>query len=143
MFRMYGRIVQILRYQSTSTELHPNENGEFVEENVTHYAPTQEEAAAFGENVHPLPLEADEWMDGLEVADVPDTMGEAVKIRDMGQVAYLALLKRQEQQAPESLHNGAACDATVLQGVISIPLEGFGRSLGLLLLPERSAMQEW
>lgn len=143
MFRMYGRIVQILRYRSTNTELRPGETGELVEETVTYYAPTQEEAAALGENIQPIQLEADEWMDGLEVADVPDTMGEAVKIRDMGQAAYLSLLKRQEQQAPESLHNGAACDATVLQGVISIPLEGFGRSLGLLLLPERSAMQEW
>lgn len=104
MFRMYGRIVQILRYQYTTTELCPDENGEFVEGNVTHYAPTAVEAAALGENVQPLPLESDEWMDGLEVADVPDTMGEAIKIRDMGQTAYLALLKQQEQQAPDALH---------------------------------------
>lgn len=108
MFRMYGRIVQVLRYQSTSTELRPDENGELVEETATHYAPTQEEAAALGENVQPLPLEADEWMDGLEVADVPDTMGEAIKIRDMGQTAYLALLKRQEQQTPDALHAASA-----------------------------------
>ena len=90
MFRMYGRIVEILRYQSTSTDRR---------EPITHYAPTQEEAAALGENVQPLPLEDDAWMDGLEVADVPDTMAEAIKIRDMGQTAYLALLKRQAQQA--------------------------------------------
>lgn len=108
MFRMYGRIVQILRYQSTITELRPNENGEFVGDPVTHYAPTQEEAAALGENVQPLPLEADEWMDGLEVADVPDTMGEAVKIRDMGQAAYLALCRQQAQQTPEALHAASA-----------------------------------
>lgn len=108
MFRMYGRIVQVLRYQSTSTELRPDENGEFVEETITHYAPTQEEAAALGENIQPLPLEADEWMDGLEVADVPDTMGEAVKIRDMGQAAYQALCRQQEQQTPEALHAASA-----------------------------------
>lgn len=108
MFRMYGRIVQVLRYQSTGTEQRPNEDGELVEETVTHYAPTQEEAAALGENVQPLPLEADEWMDGLEVADVPDTMGEAVKIRDMGQAAYLALCRQQEQQTPEALHSASA-----------------------------------
>ena len=99
MFRMYGRIVEILRYQSTSTD---------GREPITHYAPTQEEADALGENVQPLPLEADAWMDGLEVADVPDTMAEALKIRDMGQTAYLALLKRQEQQAPEALHAASA-----------------------------------
>lgn len=108
MFRMYGRIVQILRYQSTSTEPRTDENGELVEETVTHYAPTAEEAAALGGNVQPLPLEADEWMDGLEVDDVPDTMGEAIKIRDMGQAAYQALCKQQEQQAPESLHAASA-----------------------------------
>lgn len=95
MLRMYGRIVQILRYQSTSTD---------GREPITHYAPTREEAAALGSNVQPLPLEDDAWMDGLEVADVPDTMAEALKIRDMGQTAYLALLKRQEQQDPEALH---------------------------------------
>ena len=99
MFRMYGRIVQILRYQSTSTDRR---------EPITHYAPTQEEAAALGSNVQPRHLEDDAWMDGLEVADVPDTMAEALKIRDMGQTAYLALLKRQEQQAPEALHAASA-----------------------------------
>lgn len=99
MLRMYGRIVQILHYQSTST------NGE---ETITHYVPTQEEAAALGENVQPLPLEDDAWMDGLEVADVPDTMAEALKIRDMGQTSYQSLLKRQEQQAPEALHAASA-----------------------------------
>ena len=99
MLRMYGRIVQILHYQSTST------NGE---ETITLYVPTQEEAAALGENVQPLPLEDDAWMDGLEVADVPDTMAEALKIRDMGQTSYQSLLKRQEQQAPEALHAASA-----------------------------------
>lgn len=108
MFRMYGRIVQILRYQSTSTEPRPTEDGGMEEETVTHYAPTAEEASALGENVHPLPLEADEWMDGLEVADVPDTMSEAIKIRDMGQTAYLSFLKQQEQQKPASLHAASA-----------------------------------
>ena len=70
MFRMYGRIVQILRYQSTSTD---------GREPITHYAP-----------------------------DVPDTMAEALKIRDMGQTSYQSLLKRQEQQAPEALHAASA-----------------------------------
>lgn len=108
MFRMYGRIIQVLRYQSTNTEFHLNENGEFVEKTVTHYSPTAEEAIALGKNVQPLHLEADEWMDGLEVADVPDTMGEAVKIRDMGQAAYLALCRQQAQQTPEALHAASA-----------------------------------
>lgn len=112
MFRMYGRIVQVLRYQSTSIDYNPDpteeEPGRMRGEKIIHYAPTQEEAAALGENVQPLPLEADEWMDGLEVADVPDTMGEAIKIRDMGQAAYQALCRQQEQQAPEALHSASA-----------------------------------
>ena len=29
-----------------------------------------------------------EWMGGIEVADVPDTMAEAIKIYEMGQAAY-------------------------------------------------------
>lgn len=33
-----------------------------------------------------------EWLDGIEVADVPDTFVEAVKIYEMGQAAYQELL---------------------------------------------------
>ena len=29
-----------------------------------------------------------DWLDGIEVDDVPDTFSEAVKIQEMGQAAY-------------------------------------------------------
>lgn len=129
MFRMYGRIVQIFRYQSTSTEQRTNEEGELLEETITHYAPTQEEAAALGDNVTAIPMEADEWMDGLEVADVPDTMAEAIKIRDMGQLAYQAQLRQQEQQAPESLH---AASADLMEMVVDQELRITMLEIGLV-----------
>lgn len=108
MFRMYGRVVQVYRWQSTAVEMHPDEGGAMIEETVTHYAPTQEEAAALGDNVTPCPLEDDEWMDGLEVADVPSTYDEACRIRDMGQEAYKAQLKKEAMQTPEALHSASA-----------------------------------
>lgn len=103
MFRMYGNIVQILKYQSTSEELtfNPDSPEKPVTITVTHYTPTEEEAEALGTDVQPLPLESDAWMDGLEVPDVPDTMAEAIKIRDMGEATYKAKLKREEAQNPE------------------------------------------
>lgn len=98
----------MLRYKSTNTETCPTEDGEMKEVEVTHYAPTEEEAAVLGNNVTPLPLEDDAWMDGMEVADVPDTMGEAVRIRDMGVEAYKAQVKLEAQQTPEALHAASA-----------------------------------
>lgn len=85
MFRMYGRIVQVLRYQVDYTR---------DEREETVYAATEQEAQdaaqMLGGTVTALPPDNDEWMDGLEVADVPDTYGEAVCIREMGQAAYEA-----------------------------------------------------
>lgn len=85
MFRMYGRTVEILRYQISYTE---------NEEQRTDYALTEEEANEIAGRVSGTvsALEAgdDAWMDGMKVADVPDTYGEAVRIYQMGQAAYEA-----------------------------------------------------
>lgn len=75
MFRMYGRKVEILKYQVSYTE---------NEEQRTDYAASEEEANEIAARVNGTvtALEAgdDAWMDGIEVADVPDTYGEAMRI---------------------------------------------------------------
>lgn len=103
MFRMYGNIVEILKYSTTITETIPGENGEPIEQTQTIYTPTEEEAIAFGGTVIQLEPESDYWMDGIVVPDVPNTMAEAIKIRDMGEAAYKTKLKREESQNPEQL----------------------------------------
>ena len=93
MFRMYGRKVEILRYQIDYVESNPVEEEEA--RNITVYAPTEEEANAlaemYGGTVTPLEIEDDAWMDGIEVDDVPNTRGAALEIYQMGEEAYLAM----------------------------------------------------
>lgn len=101
MFRMYGRIVQIQRFEYTVSETEYDEEGNSHLVNRLAYAPTEEEASARGTNVQPLELESDAWMDGLEVADVPNTMAEAIRIRDMGQEAYE--MSKAMDKTPEQL----------------------------------------
>ncbi len=103
MFRMYGQIVQVLHYQSTSIELHPTEDGKMKEVETTHYAPTEEEAAALGKNVTQLPPSEDEWMDGLEIP----TYNEALKVLAMGKETYEAKQKIEAQQTREALHSAS------------------------------------
>lgn len=84
MFRMYGRTVQVLKYQISYTE---------NEEQYTDYAASEEEANEIANRVNgtvtTLELENDAWMDGIEVADVPDTYAEAQKVYSAGEQAYL------------------------------------------------------
>lgn len=94
-FTMYGRIIQIHRYKVEYTETMPwpDEYGGPVEEPRTEYCNTQEQAAAVaadheGSTVAELDSAAYEWLDGIEVADVPDTYAEAVMLYEMGQAAY-------------------------------------------------------
>lgn len=85
MFRMYGRKVEILKYQISYTD---TEN----EEQRTDYAANEEEAREIATRVNgtvsALPDGGDAWMDGIEVADVPDTYAEALRILDIGKEAY-------------------------------------------------------
>ena len=75
MFRMYGRKVEILKYQISYQE---------NEEERTDYAVSEEEANEIAERVNgtvsALPDSGDAWMDGIEVDDVPDTYAEAMRI---------------------------------------------------------------
>lgn len=84
MFRMYGRTVQVLKYQISYTE---------NEEQYTDYAASEEEANEIANRVNgtvtTLELENDAWMDGIEIADVPDTYAEAQKVYSAGEQAYL------------------------------------------------------
>lgn len=111
MFRMYGRIIQLYRYKAAYTEKRPvtseGENGEpvFSEEEipVTGYFVTREEAEKTGGTVTELDTSGYDWLDGLEVPDVPDTFAAAQEIADMGQAAYNAKLAREAAQSSEQL----------------------------------------
>lgn len=98
-FRMYGRIIEVNRYSVTYEEQFPTpppfsdqepEEPEIVQH--TEYVPTKEEAdsiaARTGGTVTALDNSQYEWLDGIEVDDVPDTFGEAIKIQEMGQAAF-------------------------------------------------------
>ena len=102
-FRMYGRVIEINRYSVTYKEQLPEIPSPDSEETPQQesierieYVPTQEEANAIAERtsgtVTALDTSEYEWLDGIEVSDVPDTFAEAVKIYDMGQAAYQELL---------------------------------------------------
>ncbi len=98
-FRMYGKIIEVNRYSVTYEEQLPAppplpdqepEEPETVPR--VEYVPTKEEADAIAERtggtVSPLETSEYDWLDGIEVDDVPDTFSEAVKIYEMGQAAY-------------------------------------------------------
>lgn len=98
-FRMYGKIIEVNRYSVTYEEQLPTppplpdqepEEPETVQR--VEYVPTKEEADVIAERtggtVSPLETSEYDWLDGIEVDDVPDTFSEAVKIYEMGQAAY-------------------------------------------------------
>jgi hypothetical protein len=98
-FRMYGRIIELNRYSVTYQEQLPALPEEETEQEPierTEYVPTKEEAdsiaARTGGTVTALETGEYEWLDGIEVSDVPDTFAEAIKIYEMGQTAYQELL---------------------------------------------------
>lgn len=97
-FSMYGRMIQIHRYKVSYQEeiLGTVENGEPALETAERVRPcnTREQAeavaAAHRGAITELDSSAYEWLDGIEVANVPDTYAEAVKLYEMGQAAYEA-----------------------------------------------------
>ena len=107
-FRMYGRIIEIYRYSVTYQEQPPDiflPDGEPEQQEPiqrVEYVPTKEEADAIAQRtggiVNTLDTTAYEWLDGIEVADVPDTFAEAVKIYEMGQATYEAMLNTPTQE---------------------------------------------
>lgn len=96
MFRMYGNRVEVLQYQVDYIE---------NEEQFTAYAVTEEEADEIAKRYNgvktALTSSDDEWMDGLEVEDVPDTYAEAMKICALGEEAY-------KQQVEDTKKQGLA-----------------------------------
>ena len=98
MFRMYGNQVEILRYQVDYTE---------NEEQFAAYAATKEEADEIAKRYNgvksALVPSDDEWMDGLEVADVPDTYAEAMRIYSLGEQAYKQQVEDGKKQNAEQL----------------------------------------
>ena len=98
MFRMYGNQVEFLRYQVDYTE---------NEKQFTVYAATEEEADEIAKRFNgvksALVPSDDEWMDGLEVADVPDTYAEAMRIYSLGEQAYKQQIEDSKKQNAEQL----------------------------------------
>ena len=107
MFRMYGRKVEILKYQVSYRE---------NEEQRTDYAATEDEANEIAERVGGTvaAMEAgdDAWMDGIEVADVPDTYGEAVRVYEAGEAAWHAA-----QDRPTGEERLTALEAAIERGL--------------------------
>lgn len=89
-FRMYGRTVQLHRWRVDYEQA-----GKPVAEGY----PTEEEADAAvqrtGGAKAAIDVTGDEWIDGLEVADVPQPMTEALRIYTEGQAALI----RQQRNA--------------------------------------------
>lgn len=91
-FRMSGRVVAVHHFQVRYLEERLRLDGETIQEAVNTYFHTQEEAQAVANRkrgtVSELDASSYQWMDGLEVTDVPDTYAEAVKLYEMGEAAY-------------------------------------------------------
>lgn len=98
MFRMYGNRVEVLRYQVDYTE---------NAEQFTAYATTEEEADEIAQRYNgvqtSLASSDDEWMDGLEVADIPNTYAEAMRIYSLGEQAYKQQVEDSKKQNVEQL----------------------------------------
>lgn len=98
MFRMYGNQVEVLRYQVDYTE---------NEEQFTAYAATEKEAGEIAKHYNgvktALAPSDDEWMDGLEVADVPDTYAEAMRIYSLGEQEYKQQVEDSKKRNAEQL----------------------------------------
>lgn len=120
-FRMYGRVVQLLRYKVTYNENFLGEDGDFVQAEQTVFCSTIEEANEVAELhtgaiVESIDNSVWEWMDGIEVSDVPDTFAEAVKIYGMGKEVYLQKVSAKDSE--QSIQLRADIDfLAAMQGV--------------------------
>lgn len=94
MFRMCGNRVEVLRYKVDYTE---------NKEQYTVCAVTEEEADEIAQRYNgvksALASSDNEWMDGFEVADVPDTYAEAMRIYSLGEQAFFERVRTQKQEA--------------------------------------------
>ena len=93
-FCMVGRIIEltpyIVRYEEMESE--DSQAGNLKQREIPCH--TEEEAQAiakqFDGEIVTQDLTDYTWLDGIEVADVPDPMSEALKILEMGKEAYEA-----------------------------------------------------
>lgn len=94
-FRMYGRIIQLLRWSVEYTEIIPTDDSKTEEYSRTEYFIGEDEADKCAKRTGGVKTAIevapeDEWLDGLEVEDVPDTYARATEIIQMGEAAYNA-----------------------------------------------------
>lgn len=96
--RMLGHTVQLCRWQVS----YKIDDMDMVE-----YVPTEEEADDIAQRYNgvksALTLFDDEWMDGLEVADVPDTYAEAMRIYSLGEQVYKQQIEDNKKRNAEQL----------------------------------------
>ena len=128
-FRMYGRIIELTPYIATYEETIPGPEGEDITEAREIPCPTEEEARAiakqFDGEIVTQDLTDYAWLDGIEVADVPDTMAEALKILAMGKEAYEAEKdKPTTKQQLEILQAENERMAAALQDLILLSMKG-------------------
>lgn len=123
-FCMYGKIIKIYRYKVIyNRTIHKKvitDNNEISIEAKTiekvNYFPTKTEAELLGDNITPLDTSAYEWLDNIEVDDVPDTFAEAVKIYEMGEEAYKKLISTPSPEEDlDAMIVSMAYDITLLQ----------------------------
>lgn len=89
-FRMYGRTVQLYRWRVDYEQA-----GKLVTEGYPTEAEADAAAQRTGGTKIAIDVTGDEWIDGLEVDDVPQPMTEALRIYTAGQAALI----RQQRNA--------------------------------------------
>lgn len=89
-FRMYGRTVQLHRWR-----VDYEQDGEPVTERYPTEAEADAAAQRTGGTKTAIDVTGDEWIDGMEVDDVPQPMTEALRIYNEGQAALI----RQQRNA--------------------------------------------
>lgn len=106
-FRLYGRTIELYRFQVSYTEACEDTKGTLSEVERLEAYPSREEADAVAERrggtVTAIDTAEHDWLDGLEMPDVPDTYGEAVKVFEMGQAAYAQKLLLEANAKREQL----------------------------------------
>lgn len=121
-FRMYGRKIEIYRYKvdytDTEETLDFTEGAESIPSPATEYFVNQEEAHSFATANQGTLTELDttdyQWLDGIVVADMPNTFAAALKIYELGQDGYERMLAFETSKKNQQLR--ADLDYVMLMG---------------------------
>ena len=117
MFSVTGQTVKVYRWEVKTTVTVPTydsdgvENGTSEEERDRYFitrADAERFAAFENGTVHELDVSDIDWMDGVILPDVPDKIGEAIKIYNMGREAWEA-----KQAAPSAEERMAQMEADI------------------------------